>query len=127
MERNGNMSCTKAHCKNIIPDDDRNAKGEPYRKCQYCRAKDTAATALRRKRQREELGEPPQRVAPHHRDAQEQVLPVAEDNDLRLQQLFGSSDSSLEEPSNPVSSTGNMTSTDIHLPARKEHHCIPDI
>ena len=124
MEHNSNMSCTKAHCKNIIPDDDYNAKGEQYRKCQHCHAKDTAATALHQKRQHKELGEPPQCVVLHHHDALEQVLSAAEDNDLGLQQLFGSLDSLLEEPSNLIS---YMTSTDTHLPARKEHHCIPDI
>ena len=46
--------CSKPSCKNPVSNDDLNRHGETYQKCKSCRAKDTASTAARRKRNRED-------------------------------------------------------------------------
>ena len=56
--------CTKPSCKNTIPDDDINIRGDKYKKCKSCRDRDATNTAARRKRKREEATEPTPQQAP---------------------------------------------------------------
>ena len=46
--------CSKPSCKNPLSNNDLNRHGETYRKCKSCRAKDTASTAARQKRNHED-------------------------------------------------------------------------
>ena len=46
--------CSKPSCKNLVSDDNLNIHGLKYKKCKSCREKDSANTADRRKRKREE-------------------------------------------------------------------------
>jgi hypothetical protein len=56
--------CTKPSCKNIVPDNDRNFRGEKFKKCKPCRDRDKSHTAACRKRKRNENTEPIPQKAP---------------------------------------------------------------
>jgi hypothetical protein len=104
--------CTKVHCKNIIPESDININGQKYRKCQSCRTKDNIATAARRKRQREEVAEPPQHAAPSAPSSNGHDLVAAE---LQVTSRPWENDSSEEEQSDIVSFTRNKYISCTHL------------
>ena len=92
--------CSKPSCKNIVPNEDRNIHGEKYKKCNSCRTKDSANTAARRKRKREEATEPAPRAAPAQRGLDNQEGNAAATEASAQAQADDTSD---DEKSNNVS------------------------